>query len=178
MSNVQWKESENWSPACQGHADRLANKVSYSVTAFLKSGISGQAIIHDLRFKAVFVNKKTLLFPPLLPIFGKKLKLREIKIYKLLFYLKNPFHQIVPLLFTDFSLPFGLPSGLPFGLPMLLPVLFLPVGDEVERREQTWLPDKKLKRGEARRDTIYYYCSITQSDFTNSFFLWLWNSMN
>jgi len=72
--------------------------------------------------------------------------------------------------FTDCSLPSG--------LPVLLPVLFLLVGEGVERREEKrreeirpgCLPEK-LKQAEAHHDAIYYYCSITQSDFTNSFFL-------
>jgi len=115
-----------------------------------------------------------LFFASFQPIFGKKIKLHEIKIYKLLFYLKNPFHNIVPLLFTNYSRPSGLPACLPVLLLLLLG--FLPEGKGVERREekrrdQTWLPTEKLKQGEARHDAIFCYCSCTQSDFSNSFFL-------
>jgi len=59
--------------------------------------------------------------------------------------LKNPFYHIVPMLFTDYSLP----SDLPVHLPMLLPVLFLPLGKGVERREEK-------RREEKRTDQLIF----------------------
>jgi len=88
--------------------------------------------------------------------------------------MKNLNFPIAPMLFTDYILP----SGLSVRMHVLLPLLFLPVRKGVERREEKrreeirpgCLPEK-LKQAEARHDAIFCYCSCTQSDFTNSFFL-------
>jgi hypothetical protein len=63
--------------------------------------------------------------------------------------MKNYFYHIVPLLFTDYSLP----------------VLLLPVGMGNEGRPI--YPAEKIKQGESRCIANYNDCSLMQSAFEN-----------